>query len=209
MAPANAYRTADRRRTIVAYRLKGTFVGHCDCQQICPCAMDGPPTGRDGKCHGLEVFSIKEGNLDDIDLSGVNVAMGYMAPSNISSGNLRLGIVVDEAASDEQADALGRIFKGDEGGMFGEFVPLVGEWAGVERASVSFSDGDEPSAKIGDTDVNFEAHKGPDGNPTTVSNAAFGFAPTFTVGKSSGQSGILGEAFEANYGEAAEFEYTT
>lgn len=193
----------------MAYRFSGTYVGHCDCQQVCPCAMDGPPTGRDGQCRGLLVFGIKDGNLDDIDLSGVNVAMGYMAPSNISAGNLKLGIVVDAGASDDQADALGRIFKGDEGGMFGEFVPLIGEWLGVERAPVSFSDGDEPSAKIGDTDVTFEATKGADGKPTTVSNAAFAFAPVFTLGKSSGSSGLFGESFDANYGEAAEFEYTS
>jgi hypothetical protein len=193
----------------MAYRLSGTYVGHCDCQQLCPCAVDGPPTGRDGQCHGLLVFGIKEGELDDTDLSGVNVAMGYMAPSNISAGNLKLGIVVDEDASDEQATALERIFKGDEGGMFGEFVPLVGEWLGVERAAVSVSDGDEPSAKVGDSDVMFQAFKAPDGKPVTVSDAPFGFAPTFAVGQSSGSSGALGESFEANYGEAAEFEYTS
>jgi hypothetical protein len=193
----------------MAYKLSGNFVGHCDCQLVCPCAFDGPPTGRDGECRGLLVFGIKEGNLDDLDLSRVNVAMGYMAPSNISSGNLKLGIVVDEGASDDQTDALERIFKGDEGGVFGEFVPLVGEWLGVDRAAISFSDGDEPSAKIGGTDVNFEAFKDGEGNLTKVSNGAFGFAPVFTIGKSSGSSGILGESFEASYGEAAEFEYTS
>lgn len=192
----------------MAYRLSGTYVGHCDCQQICPCAMDGPPTGKDGECRGLLVFAVKDGNLDDLDLSDVKVAMGYMAPSNISAGNLKLGVVVDAGASDEQADALGRIFKGDEGGMFGEFVPLVGEWLGVERAPISFSDGDEPSAKIGDTDVNFTAYRGQDGNPTTASNAPFAFAPVFTLGTSSGRSGVLGQDFDASYGEAAEFEYT-
>ena len=193
----------------MAYRLSGSYVGHCDCRQVCPCAVDGPPTGRDGQCRGLLVFDIKEGNLDDIDLSGVNVAMGYMAPSNISSGDLKLGIVVDEGASDEQADALERIFQGDEGGMFGEFTPLVGEWLGVERAPVSFSDREDPSAKVGDTDIAFEAFRGPDGKPSTMTNAAFGFAPVFTLGKSSGSSGFFGESFEANYGEAAEFEYTS
>ena len=193
----------------MAYRLSGTYVGHCDCQQLCPCATDGPPTGRDGQCHGLLVFGIREGSLDDVDLSGVNVAMGYMAPSNISSGDLKLGIVVDSNASDEQANALDRIFKGEEGGFFGELVPLIGEWQGMERAAVSLSDGDEPSAKIGDIDVNFEASKGPDGKPTTVSNAPFGFAPVFALGQSSGSSGLFGESFEANYGEAADFEYTS
>lgn len=193
----------------MAYRLSGTYVGHCDCRQVCGCAVDAPPTGRDGQCRGLVVFGIKDGNLDGTDLSGVNVVLAYMAPANMSAGNLKLGIVVDEGASDAQADALERIFKGDEGGMFGEFVPLVGEWLGAERAAVGFFDGEEPSAKIGDIDVTFEAFRGQDGKPTTSSNAAFGFAPVFTLGRSSGSSGLFGESFEANYGEAAEFEYTS
>jgi hypothetical protein len=37
----------------------------------------------------------------------------------------------------------------------------------------------------------------------------FGFAPTFRFGKSSGSSGLFGESFDASYGEAAEFEYTS
>ena len=192
----------------MSYTLKGTYVGHCDCHQVCPCAFDGPPTGRDGKCHGLLVHNVREGSLDDIDLAGVNVVMGYHAPSNISSGDLKLGIVVDESASDEQVDALERIFSGKAGGVFEDFGPLVGEWLGVERRSISFSDGDEPSAKIGDTTVEFKAYRDQEGNPTTVSNAAFGFAPTFTVGTSSGRSSVLGIEIDAEYGEAAEFEYT-
>jgi hypothetical protein len=153
------------------------------------------------------VHDVRQGNLDDIDLSGVRVAMAYMAPSNISAGNLRVGIVVDNGASEEQADALGRIFKGDAGGMFGEFAPLFGEWLGVERADISFSDGEEPSASVGDVDVNFTAFRGADGGVTTVSNSMFGFAPVFTLGQSSGTSQVFGESFDANYGEAATFEY--
>ena len=192
----------------MSYTLKGTYVGNCDCQQVCPCAVDGPPTGRDGQCHGLLVHNIREGNLDGTDLSGVNVVMAYFAPSNISAGNLKLGIVVDEGASDEQADALERIFSGKAGGIFEDFEPLVSEWIGVERQPVDFSDGDEPSAKIGNTAVNFEAFRDGDGKLTTVSNAMFGFAPTFTLGRSSGRSGVLDIEFDANYGEAAEFEYS-
>jgi hypothetical protein len=192
----------------VAYRLAGTYVAHCDCRQLCPCAVDGPPTGRDGQCHGLLVHDVAQGNLDDVDLSGVGVAMEYVAPSNISAGNLKIGIVVDGGASDDQADALARIFKGDAGGMFGDFAPLFGEWAGVQRADISFSDGEEPSARIGDTEVNFTAFRDGDGGLTTVSNAMFGFAPVFTIGQSSGTSQAFGESFEANYGEAATFEYS-
>lgn len=191
----------------MAYRLAGSYVAHCDCRQLCPCNVDGKPTGRDGQCHGLLVHEVTDGNLDDIDLSGVRVAMAYNAPSNVSAGNLKVGIVVDNGTSDEQVDALARIFKGEAGGVFGDFAPLFGEWAGVERADISFSDGDEPSARVGDVDVNFTAFRGGDGGLTTCSNAMFGFAPVMTLGQSSGTSEAFGEPFEANYGEAAAFEY--
>jgi hypothetical protein len=198
----------DGSEDLVAYRLAGNYVAHCDCRQLCPCNVDGKPTGRDGHCHGLLVHEVTDGNLDDIDLSGVRVVLAYNAPSNVSAGNLKVGIVVDSGASDEQVDALARIFKGEAGGVFGDFAPLFGEWAGVERADISFSDGDEPSARVGDVDVNFTAFRGSDGGLTTVSNAMFGFAPVMTLGQSSGTSEAFGEPFDANYGEAAAFEYS-
>jgi hypothetical protein len=191
----------------MAYRVAGTYVAHCDCRQICPCAVDEPPTAPDGTCHGLIVANVREGDLDGADLSGVNVVLSYSAPGKLSDGDLRLGLIVDESASDEQADALERIFSGKEGGMFEQFAALTGEWLGVERASISFSDGDEPSARVGEVDVKFQAFRDGEGNLTTTRNAAFGLAPEFTLGKSSGRSGVFGDSFEAGYGEAAEFEW--
>ena len=44
---------------------------------------------------------------------------------------------------------------------------------------------------------------------TTTRNALFGLAAEFTLGKSSGSSGVLGETFDANYGEAAQFEWAS
>lgn len=191
----------------MGYQLTGTYLAHCDCKQVCPCAIDEQPTGRDDECHGLIVASIDTGSLEGTDVSGVNVALAYSAPGKLSAGDLSMGLVVDEGASDDQVAALERIFKGEEGGMFGEFGALTSNWLGVDRAAIAFSDGDEPSAKIGDTDVEFEAKRDPDGTVTTMSNTPFGLAPTFTLGKSSGTSGLFGESFEANYGEAAKFEW--
>ena len=54
----------------MGYQLRGTYLTHCDCMQICPCSVDEKPTGRDGQCHGLVVVNIDNGSLDDTDLSG-------------------------------------------------------------------------------------------------------------------------------------------
>jgi len=46
----------------MAWRMSGTYVASCNCQLICPCPTDGPPTGPNGECHGLGVFQIADGN---------------------------------------------------------------------------------------------------------------------------------------------------
>jgi hypothetical protein len=195
----------------MAYRIAGSYVGVCDCSLLCPCPIDGAPTGKDGGCHGAIVWQVREGNLDDTDLSGVAFALYNEFPSNLTSGNWKVGIVVDEGAGDEQAQAIERIVSGQEGGPFADFVPLIGEYLGMERAPVRYSDGDSPSASVGDeAEFSFEPARGGDGSPTTVKNAMFGFAPEYLVGKGSGRSSAFGIGFdEASYGEAAEFEFSS
>ena len=195
----------------MAWKISGTYLASCSCNVMCPCPVDGPPTGPDGQCRGVGVFHIADGSLDDTDLSGVDVGLVNHWPSNLTAGGWKLGIVVDEGASDEQANALERIFKGEEGGPFAEFAGLTDKWLGMERASVSFSDGDNPSASMGGDDFSFEPLSGPEGSDTqtTVKNAAFGFAPEYRVGKAPGKMSNLGVEFDATYGETADFEFAS
>jgi hypothetical protein len=195
----------------MAWKISGTYVASCSCNLVCPCPVDGPPTSPDGQCHGVAVFSIAEGNQDGTDLSGVNVGLVNMFPSNLSAGNWKLGIVVDEGASDEQASAAERIFKGEDGGPFAEFAALTDEWLGMERAAVTFSDGDKPSGSIGDSSWTFGPLAGPEGSDTqtTVKNAVFGFAPEFRVGRAPGKMSALGIEFDAIYGETADYEFAS
>ena len=190
----------------MSYRIAGTYVAVCNCAPLCPCPVDGAPTAPEGECMGVLGFQIEEGHLDGTDLSGVNVALYNLFPSNLTAGNWKIGIVVDEGASDEQAGALERIFSGREGGLLGEFQPLVGEFLGMERASVRVSGG---NLLVGDrTDVTFDAFTAADGSPTTVKGARYGFAPEYQVGKGSGSSNSFGISFTARYGQSARFEYS-
>jgi hypothetical protein len=194
----------------MAYTIKGTYAGVCNCRLLCPCPMDGLPTGPGDECQGVLIFDVREGNLDSTDVSGVPFALYNHFPSNLSSGNWKVGIVVDEGASDEQAQAIERIVSGQEGGPFADFGPLIGEYVGMQRGRVNLSNSDSPSGSVaGIGDFGTEFLTGPDGGPTTVSNAMFGFAPTFRVGKGSGRFNVFGSSHDASYAEGADFEFSS
>lgn len=194
----------------MSWEMSGKYLVNCNCQMICPCSVDGPPTGPNGECRTSVVFHIASGQLDDTDLSGVDFVFCLNLPSNLTSGNWKVGIVVGDGASDGQASALERILHGDEGGPFADFAAFYGEWLGVERGNVTFSDGDTPSASVaGHTNLAFESLPGPGGGVTTVKNAMFGFAPEFLIGKGKGSSDLFGLDFEAVYGETADFTFAS
>jgi hypothetical protein len=74
----------------------------------------------------------------------------------MTEGNWRMGIFIDEQATDEQADKLVQIFSGQLGGPMAGLAPLVGEMLGVERAKIEVhDDGLRHSVRIGDA-IDFE-----------------------------------------------------
>src|SRR5438105_1881283 len=190
----------------MGYTISGTYLAACDCRLLCPCPVDGTPTGPEDQCHGAAAVRIDRGSLDDVDLSGVKFALVNHFPSNITSGNWKMGIVVD-AGSDDQAQAVERIISGQAGGVFGEFAPLIGEYTGMQRGSIDLSDKGATIEGVGE--VTFDPALGADGGPTVSRNAMFGFAPEFRLGRSSGSYDTFGSSRQASYGETAEFEYSS
>ncbi|MET7622507.1 DUF1326 domain-containing protein [Streptomyces sp. NPDC005408] len=196
----------------MSWTISGKYVAGCSCAVLCSCPYDGQPRDAEGRteCRGTIVFHVAEGNLDDLDLSNVAFAFYNHFPSNLSSGNWKVGLVVDSAASDEQAAALDRIVSGQEGGPLGELSQFYGEYLGMERASVSLTDSGTPGLKVeGRTELSYEPLTGADGSPTKVKNAMFGLATEFEVGKTTGRSDAFGLSYEASYGETADYIFSS
>lgn len=196
----------------MSWTISGTYVAGCSCAVLCSCPYDGQPRNAEGEtdCLGTAVFHVADGNLDDVDLSGVDFAFYNYFPSNLTSGNWKVGLVVDSAASGDQANALERILSGREGGPFGQLAQFYGEYLGMERAKVSLTDGERPGLRVaGKTELSYEPLTGPDGSSTKVKNAMFGFAPEFEVGRSSGRSDAFGLSYEASYGETADYVFSS
>jgi hypothetical protein len=74
----------------------------------------------------------------------------------MTDGNWRLGMFVDDQATDEQFDKLVKVFGGQLGGPMAMLAPLVGEIVGVERAAIEIrDDGLLHSVRVGDA-IEFE-----------------------------------------------------
>jgi hypothetical protein len=74
----------------------------------------------------------------------------------MSEGDWRIGVFIDAAASDEQAEKLGGVFSGALGGPMQALGPLIGENLGVQRAPIEIhEDGLRHSIRIGEQ-VDFE-----------------------------------------------------
>lgn len=140
----------------MSWNLEGTYFETCSCEVVCPCTASLALGADYDRCRVTLVFNVTRGDVEGTDVSGLKVAAIADTPKVMSDGNWRLGVYLDAAASDEQAEKLGAVFGGQLGGPMEALGPLVGENLGVERATIEVrEDGLRHSVKIGDA-IDFE-----------------------------------------------------
>src|SRR4051812_116810 len=142
----------------MAWKLDGTYFETCSCDVVCPCTTSFALGADYDYCRVVLVFHVADGEVEGTDVSGLTVAAIADTPKVMSDGNWRLGVFIDAAASDEQAEKLGGVFSGALGGPMEALGPLVGENLGVQRAAIDVNeDGLVHSIKIGEeVDVEIE-----------------------------------------------------
>ena len=140
----------------MAWNLTGSYVETCSCELMCPCNLSLDHGATYDFCRVTLAFSISEGQVEGTDISGRRVVLIADTPKVMTQGNWRLGVYVDDDASDEQFDQLVKVFGGQLGGPMGALAPLVGEVVGVERAAIDISDdGLLHRVRVGDS-IDFE-----------------------------------------------------
>lgn len=138
----------------MSWSLRGRYFENCTCDVVCPCTASLALGADKDRCQVVLVFHIDDGEVEGVDVSGVTVAAVVDAPKYMHEGNWRLGVLMDAAASDEQADKLGAVFGGRLGGPMELVAPLVGEELGVQRVPMAFhSEGGRHSVRLGDVGV--------------------------------------------------------
>jgi hypothetical protein len=135
----------------MSWKLNLSYFESCSCDVVCPCTSSFALPATHDRCRVVLVFKVNDGEVEGTDVSGLSVVVVVDSPQVMIEGNWRLGVFLDAAASDEQADKLGAVFSGALGGPMAALGPLVGENLGVERAPIEIrEDGLRHSVRIGD-----------------------------------------------------------
>jgi hypothetical protein len=123
----------------MAWRIEGRYFENCSCEVVCPCTASLALGADNDYCRVVLVFHVDSGEVDGVDVSDLTLAAVAETPKFMHEGNWRLGVLIDEAASEEQAQALGAVFSGQLGGPMAALAGLIGEQLGVEQVPMEFS----------------------------------------------------------------------
>ncbi|MGH6943066.1 MAG: DUF1326 domain-containing protein [Geminicoccaceae bacterium] len=161
----------------MAYSLEGNILEVCDCNVLCPCWIGEDPDN--GTCRSALAYNITRGDIDGIDVSGLNVAVAVFIPGNVLKGGWRAVRFIDNRASPEQEAALLAVFRGQKGGPLKDLAGLVGEEVAVHRAPIRYEVREgKGKLTIGDGVLaEMEPYRGPSGEVTKLVESIFSTIP--------------------------------
>lgn len=152
------------------WKLSGTLFDACNCTTLCPCNFAQVPTNPKD-CRAVAIWHVNQGNYGQTSLNGLNFAMAIASAGNpLTQGVDRAAMVLDEAASPQQRQALGVILGGQAGGLFAMLGPTVKQNLGATFARFTYSNDEKTwSVKAGNgLEVTGGFLKPPPGMPLEV-----------------------------------------
>jgi hypothetical protein len=124
---------------VSAWRIAGTYLEACNCEPGCGCNFVGAPNSPEGNCEALLAHAIDEGSANGVDLGGAKVVWALWWPGAIHDRSGHGHAFVD-CESEEQFEALSRIWRGEEGYSFFEiFNSTFEEPSVVERRTIDMT----------------------------------------------------------------------
>ncbi|MBV9798280.1 MAG: DUF1326 domain-containing protein [Solirubrobacterales bacterium] len=123
----------------MAWSIEGRYFENCSCEVVCPCTASLALGADYDRCRVVLAFHVDSGEVEGVDVSDVTVAVVADTPKYMHEGNWRLGVLIDDRATEEQAEKLGAVFGGELRGPMGALAGLVGEQLGAERVPMEFS----------------------------------------------------------------------
>jgi hypothetical protein len=136
----------------MAWKLDGTYFENCSCDVLCPCGASSLTLPADKeRCIFVFAYHVDDGEIEGVDVSDRTVLVVGDTPAMMTDGNWRVGLIVDDGASEEQTQLLGAVFGGQKGGPMELLAPLISELLGLEQMPIEYADdGFKHRVKAGD-----------------------------------------------------------
>jgi len=121
------------------WQLAGEYFEACNCDLICPCLVQAPPTR--GRCDAALAFHITTGTYGQTSLNGRTTVLvvSFPGPGKMRDGDWTAALYIDDQASPAQQEALGQIFSGQAGGPMHGVSLLFSRFLGVQTAPMTFT----------------------------------------------------------------------
>ena len=121
------------------WQIRGEYMETCNCALLCPCITSNlAATPTEGDCKAAVAMRIDQGAKDGIVLDGLKFVVMMQSTGPMGAGNMTVGLIIDDQATDAQVAAVTEIASGAAGGPMAALAPLVGKFAGVERRPIEF-----------------------------------------------------------------------
>ncbi len=173
------------------WALEGNYTEACTCEAACPCIMLSTPT--EGSCTAIVGWQVNRGRFGDVQLDGLNVALGVHTPGNMKEKDWKVALYVNERANPRQRDALTQIFGGAAGGHPSRIAQHIAEVAGVHFVPITFeTNGKRGRLAVGTVGSStWQPIEGQNGGTVTVSGQPLAVSP--------GHAAVVGRASHARF----------
>ena len=107
------------------WHARGLLFENCNCQLVCPGHMHFNQACTHERCLGYWAIRVDEGAYGDLPLAGLKALIAFDCPQHMIEGNWTEVVIIDEAASPPQREALETILTGHAGGSWALLAKFV------------------------------------------------------------------------------------
>lgn len=132
-----------------AWWARGLLFENCNCQLVCPGHMHFDQLCTHDRCVGYWAIRMDDGTFGEVSLVGLKAVVAYDCPRHMIDGGWTEVIVIDQAASPAQRQAVEAILTGRSGGPWAVLSRFVGRWQDTRFLPIEFADdGTTKTARI-------------------------------------------------------------
>jgi hypothetical protein len=118
----------------------GLLFENCNCQLVCPGHLHFDQLCTRERCLGYWAIRVDGGQAGQVSLAGVKAVIAFDSPQHMISGGWTEVVLIDEAASPKQREAMERILTGRAGGPWEVLARFVGRWLETRYQPIEFSE---------------------------------------------------------------------